>query len=93
MRRFTIALGSAVLSFCFLGLVGCGEDNEAAINAQASKSTGSVDPSKVIPPSKTQMDYFKNNPGTSGAATGSGKTPATSTKGAPADKGAPAEKK
>ena len=38
MRLFTTGLSLALLSFCFLGLAGCGEDNEAAINEQASKA-------------------------------------------------------
>jgi hypothetical protein len=70
MRLFTSGLSFAVLSFCFLGLAGCGEDNEAASRDQAAKTTTSVDSSKVIPQSNSQADYFKNNPGTSGAATG-----------------------
>lgn len=69
MRRFAIALSLAALCACYGGLAGCGEDNEAELNAQAAKSTGTVDQSKIIPQSKTQADYFKNNPGTSGAAT------------------------
>ena len=77
MRLLTSALSLTVLSFCFLGLVGCSEDNEAASKEQAAKSTGTVDPAKVIPQSKTQAEYYKNNPGSTGAASGSGRAPAT----------------
>ena len=38
MRLFTYGLSVALLSFCFLGLTGCAEDNGAAINEQAAKT-------------------------------------------------------
>jgi hypothetical protein len=75
----------AGLTSCLLGLVGCGEDNEAAIRAQADKSTGLVNPSKTVPESRTQADFFKNNPGSNPGASGASKT-------APAARTAPAAK-
>ena len=40
MRLFTCGLSLALLSFCLLGLSGCGEDNQSEINQQASKTSG-----------------------------------------------------
>ena len=61
-----------MLGLCLLGLVGCGEDNEAASREQAAKSKGLINPAKTIPQSKTQEEFFKNNPGSSPGATSSG---------------------
>ncbi len=76
MRLFTCGLSVALLSFCFLGLTGCGEDNEAAVNELASKSKATSVPSdKVSPPrGPTMEDYAKSNPGSTPGATGSGRT-------------------
>ena len=49
MRLFTSGLSLALLSFCFLGLAGCGEDNEAAIKEQASKAKGTIPGSRSRP--------------------------------------------
>jgi hypothetical protein len=70
MRSFTFVLGLGLLSFCLTGLLGCGEDNEAASRDSAAKGTATVDPSKSIPQSKDMADYMKNNPGMKGAGTG-----------------------
>ena len=40
MRLFTCGLSLALLSFCLLGLSGCGEDNQSEISKQASKTSG-----------------------------------------------------
>jgi hypothetical protein len=72
MRLFTSGVSLTLLSFCFLGLAGCGDDNEAASRDSASKTTATVDPSKVIPQSSNMGDYFKNNPGAAGAGAGKG---------------------
>ena len=72
MKFLTSGLSLAVLGFCFLGLAGCSEDNEAASKELAAKSNVKVDPAKIIPQAKTQAEYFNTNPGTSGTATGSG---------------------
>jgi hypothetical protein len=73
MRRLIRLLSVAGLSICLFGLVGCGEDNEAASRDQAAKSTGLINPSKTITPSNSQADFFKNNPGSSPGATGASK--------------------
>jgi hypothetical protein len=76
MRHFTSALSIFLLGFCFLVLPGCGEDNEAAIKEQATKSTGTVDASKAIAPSQNMADYAKNNPGMNPAASSGKAAPA-----------------
>ena len=50
MRLFTYGLSLALLSFCLLGLSGCGEDNATAINEQASKTSGTKVELKEAPP-------------------------------------------
>jgi ABC-type phosphate transport system substrate-binding protein len=72
MRLLTYGVGVAALGFCVAGLSGCGEDNEAASRDSASKGSVTVDASKAPPPSKSMDDYFKNNPGTTGAGTAKG---------------------
>jgi hypothetical protein len=81
MRRlFAHTLGVVGFSSCLLFLVGCGEDNEAAIKEQATRSKGLVNPSNTVPQSQTQADFFKNNPGSSPGATGSSKAGTTTKK-------------
>ncbi len=72
MRLIISGLSFALLGFCFLGLPGCGEDNETASKELAAKSATTVDPAKAIPQAKSMEDYFKSNPGSSGQATSSG---------------------
>jgi len=72
MRLITRGLTLAVLGLGAMGLAGCGEDNEAASRDAASKGGVTVDASKAPPPSKSMDDYFKNNPGTTGAGTAKG---------------------
>ena len=72
MRLFTCGLSVALLSFCFLGLTGCAEDNEAAINEQASKTKGDTIPAdKVSPPVSSQKEWAKRNPGLNPASSSS----------------------
>jgi hypothetical protein len=40
MRLFSYGLSLALLSFCLLGLSGCGEDNASLVDQQASKTSG-----------------------------------------------------
>ena len=72
MKLFTCGLSVALLSFCFLGLTGCAEDNEAAINEQASKTKADTIPAdKVSPPISSQKDWAKGNPGLNPASSSS----------------------
>ena len=71
MRLFTNGLSLALLSFCFLGLAGCGEDNEAAINEQASKAKETI-PGARSPQAKTQEEYYNITYGIQGVGTGKG---------------------
>jgi len=71
MRLFTTGLSLALLSFCFLGLAGCGEDNEAAINDQASKTKERI-PGARSPQPKTQEEYGSMTYGIQGVGTGKG---------------------
>jgi len=50
MRLFTCGLSLALLSFCLLGLSGCGEDNQSELNKQASKTSGEKVELKEAPP-------------------------------------------
>ncbi len=85
MRLFTCGLSVALLSFCFLGLTGCAEDNEAAINEQAAKTKASdIPPDKATPPINSMEEYAKRNTGMAGAGSG---------KAAPKAVAPPAEKK
>ena len=74
MRLFANGLSLALLSFCFLGLAGCGEDNEAAINAQASKAKGTI-PGSRSAQAQTQDEYYEITPGVQGAGARSGPRP------------------
>ena len=74
MKLFTSALSLALLSFGFLGLAGCGEDNEAAIKKQASRAKGTIPGSRTAQ-AQTQEEYFEITPGVQGAGTASGPRP------------------
>ena len=78
MRLFTSGLSLALLSFCFLGLAGCGEDNEAAIKEQAAKAKGTIPGSRTAQ-AQTQDEYYEITPGVQGAGTASG--PSTTSSG------------
>jgi ABC-type phosphate transport system substrate-binding protein len=74
MRLFTSGLSLALLSFCFLGLAGCGEDNEAAIKEQASKAKGTIPGSRTAQ-AQTQEEYYEITPGVQGVGTAGGPRP------------------
>jgi hypothetical protein len=64
----------ALLSFSFLGLAGCAEDNEAAIKEQASKAKGTIPGSRTAQ-AQTQEEFYEITPGVSGVGTRSGPIP------------------
>ena len=66
MRLFTIGLRLALLSCCFLGLAGCGEDNEAAMRDQAAKAKNAIPGSRTAQ-AQSQAEYFEITPGLQGA--------------------------
>jgi hypothetical protein len=74
MRLFADGLRVALLSFCFLALAGCGEDNEAAIKEQAAKAKGTIPGSRTAQ-AQTQEEYFEITPGVQGAGARSGPRP------------------
>ena len=74
MRLFTSGLSLALLSSCFLGLAGCGEDNEAAIKEQAAKAKGTIPGSRTAQ-AQTQEEYYEITPGVQGAGMRSGPRP------------------
>ena len=74
MRLFTSGMSLALLSFCFLGLGGCGEDNEAAIKEQAAKAKGTIPGSRTAQ-AQTQEEYFEITPGVRGAGMAGGPRP------------------
>ena len=75
MIRFSISGFSLVLlSFCLLGLAGCGEDNEAAIREQASQAKGTIPGSRTAQ-AQTQEEFYEITPGVAGAGTASGPRP------------------
>src|SRR5262245_31602428 len=74
MKLFTSRLCLALLSYCFLVLAGCGEDNEAAIKEQESRARGTI-PGSRSPQAKTQGEYFEITPGVQGAGSSTGIRP------------------
>jgi hypothetical protein len=74
MRLFTSGLSLGLLSFCCLGLGGCGEDNEAAIKEQAYKAKGTIPGSRTAQ-AQTQEEYYEITPGLTGAGMTSGPRP------------------
>jgi hypothetical protein len=74
MKLFTNGLGLACLSLSFLGLAGCGEDNEAAIKEQAAKAKGTI-PGSRSAQAQTLEEYYEITPGVHGAGTRSGPRP------------------
>ena len=74
MRLFTSGLGFALLSSGLLGLVGCAEDNEAAIKEQASKAKGTIPGSRTAQ-AQSQEEYFQITPGLRGAGAAGGPRP------------------
>jgi hypothetical protein len=73
-RLFTSGWGLALLASCFVGLAGCGEDNEAAIKEQASKAKGTIPGSRTAQ-AQTQDEYYEITPGVRGAGAPSGPRP------------------
>jgi hypothetical protein len=74
MSVFTRGLSLALLSGCFVGLAGCGEDNEAAIKEQAAKAKGTIPGSRTAQ-AQTQEEYYEITPGVQGAGTAGGPQP------------------
>jgi hypothetical protein len=74
VRLFGSGLSLALLSFCFLGLGGCGEDNEAAIKEQAARAKGTIPGSRTAQ-AQTQEEYYEITPGVKGAGMPSGPRP------------------
>jgi hypothetical protein len=74
MRRLTTGLRLAFLSYCLLGLVGCGPDNEAAIRAQAAKAKGTIPGSRTAQ-AQTQDEYYEITPGVRGVGVPGGPRP------------------
>jgi hypothetical protein len=74
MRSFTTGLSLALLSFCFLGMIGCAEDNEAAIKEQASKAKGTIPGSRTAQ-AQTQEEFYEITPGVTGAGMRTGPRP------------------
>jgi hypothetical protein len=74
MRLFTSGLNLALCGFCILGLAACGEDNEAAIKAQASRAKTAIPGSRTAQ-AQTQEEYFEITPGVRGAGARSGPRP------------------
>ncbi len=74
MRLLANGFGLALLSFCLLGLAGCGQDNEAAIREQAAKAKGTLPGSRTAQ-AQTQEEYYEITPGVRGAGTRSGPVP------------------
>lgn len=66
MKLFTTGVGLALLSFCILGLSGCQEDNEAAINEQAALAKAKIPGSRTAQ-ALTQEEYYEITPGVRGA--------------------------
>jgi hypothetical protein len=67
MKFFTTGLSLALLSFCFLELAGCAEDNEAAFKAQASSAKGTIPGSRTAQ-AQTLEEYYEITPGVRGGA-------------------------
>lgn len=57
MKSLRGGLALAVLSFGMLGVLGCGEDNEAAIRAQEAKSSESDVKEPVKPVTDQRQQY------------------------------------
>ena len=74
MRLFTSGSSLALLSYCFLGLAGCGEDNEAAIKEQAAKAKEMIPGSRTAQ-AQTQEEYYQITPGVQGAGVRGGAQP------------------
>jgi hypothetical protein len=74
MKLFTRGLNLALWGVCFLGWVGCGEDNEAAIMEQKARAKGTIPGSRTAQ-AQTQEEYYEITPGIEGAGTSNGPRP------------------
>ena len=74
IKLFINRCSFTLLSFCFLGLAGCEEDNEAAIKEQASRAKGTIPGSRTAQ-AQTQEEFYEITPGVQGAGTASGPRP------------------
>jgi len=74
MRLLTSGLSVALLSSFYLGLAGCGQDNEAAIKEQAAKAKGTIPGSRTAQ-AQSQEEYYEITPGVRGAGKRSGPVP------------------
>jgi hypothetical protein len=74
MRYFTTKLSLALLSSCVMALAGCGQDNEAFINEQASRAKGTIPGSRTAQ-ARTQEEFYEITPGVQGAGTAGGPRP------------------
>jgi hypothetical protein len=69
MRLIAGRLTFALLSACFLTLVGCAEDNEAAIKKQAATAKGTIPGSRTAQ-AQSQREYYEITPGVRSGAGG-----------------------
>ncbi len=67
MRLLANGVRLAPLCFCFLGLAGCAEDNEAPIKAQASAAKNAFPGSRTAQ-AQSQDEYYEITPGVQGGA-------------------------
>jgi hypothetical protein len=74
MRLFSSRSCLALLTLSFLGLAGCGEDNEAAMREQAAKAKGTIPGSRTAQ-AQTQEEYYEITPGVKGAGATGGPRP------------------
>ena len=74
MRLFASRSSIALSIFCFLGMAGCEEDNEAAIKEQAAKAKGTIPGSRTAQ-AQTQEEYFEITPGVRGVGAARGPRP------------------
>jgi hypothetical protein len=59
MKWFTRGLGAALVGVGVLGVIGCTEENEAALRSQESKSS-EADVKNPTKPSTNQAEFFKD---------------------------------
>lgn len=74
LNSFTNGIGFALSSFCFLGLAGCAEDNEAFIKQQASRAKGTIPGSRTAQ-ARTLEEFYEITPGVHGAGMADGPRP------------------
>jgi hypothetical protein len=67
MRSYTTGLSLALLSFCVLGLIGCAEDNEAAIKQQQASNANRTIPGSRTAQAQTLEEFYEITPGVRGA--------------------------